>query len=77
MKTIKVWEENESQYDIGVTWAFLVHAYFLEGKHKKSRLAKEKATSTLNQIKNNDYQLSQGYIHLADCAREVHDISWR
>lgn len=74
MKAMKVWEEVESQYDIAVTWAFLAHAYYLEGNLPRVKQAKEKSISILGQLSENNYRMSWGYIHLADCARWTHDI---
>ena len=76
MKAMKVWEETESQYDVAVTWAFLAHAYYLEGNMPIVKQAKEKSMSILGQLNENNYQLSWGYIHLADCARWTHDVKW-
>jgi len=76
MKAMNVWEEAESQYDIAVTWAFLAHAYYLEGNLPRVKQVKEKSMSILGHLNENDYRLSWGYIHLADCARWNHDIKW-
>ena len=76
LKAMKVWEDIESQYDIAVTWAFLAHAYFLEGDISRVEQAKEKAMSILGGMSDNNYRLSWGYIHLADCARWINDVEW-
>lgn len=72
---MKVWEEIGSQYDIGVTWAFLSEAYLLEGKLKKAQQAQEDSMVTLGKLNDNE-PLSWGYLHLADTARRTNNLDW-
>lgn len=75
-KALKVWEANNRQYDIAVTWAFLAHAHYMLNENEKSKKAKEKAMTMLCHLEDTDYRLSWGYIHMADNAYAVRDIKW-
>jgi tetratricopeptide (TPR) repeat protein len=75
-KALATFEEAGSQFDTGITWAYIAEAYYMLGKLQKFKSAKNTSERILSGSNLIDLQLSQAYLFVADCAMRIRDRVW-
>lgn len=73
---LKVFEDVESDFDIGVTWAFIADAYFLLHNESAYRDATSRAMDIVASSRLDDFKLTKAYLYIADCAQRIRDRNW-
>jgi tetratricopeptide (TPR) repeat protein len=75
-KALAVFQEIGSQFDIGITWAYIAEAYYMKSNWQKYENAKSMSKSLLSTLNLTDLQLAQAYLCVADCAMRIGDRAW-
>jgi tetratricopeptide (TPR) repeat protein len=75
-KALAVFQEAGSQFDTGITCAYIAEAYYILGKRQKCADAKRMSESVLSGPNLTNFQLSQAYLCVADCALRIKDRVW-
>lgn len=75
-KALAVFQEIGSQFDTGITWAYIAEAYYIKSNRQKYENAKSKSKSILSTSNLTDLQLAEAYLCVADCAMRIRDRVW-
>lgn len=75
-KALPVFQEIESQFDAGITWAYIAEACYIKGNRQKYDNAKIVSKSILSASNLTDLQLAEAYLCVADCAMRIGDRAW-
>lgn len=75
-KALAVFREIGSQFDAGITWAYIAEAYYMKGSIQKYENAKSKSKSILSNSNLTHLQLAQAHLCVADCAMRIGDRAW-
>jgi len=75
-RALAIFQEAGSQFDTGITWAYIAEAYYILGKRQKCENAKSMSESILSGSNLTNFQLSEAYLCVADCAMRIRDRVW-
>jgi hypothetical protein len=75
-KAILIFQEAGSEFDTGVTWAYIAEAYYLLGKRQKYEKAKIQSKTILSTANLSDFLLTEAYLYIADCAQRIRNLTW-
>ena len=72
-KTLQIFEEMKSAFDIGITWSYLGEAYSLLDDEKRSEKAFSKARKILKDNNIEPLKSAEGFLEMADCGQRLGD----
>lgn len=75
-ESLRIFQNNNRDFDIAITYAYMSDAYFMLNSLNKSNEAKMKAIDTIKKSHLTDYMYTNAYVHFAECAKYIGDKTW-
>jgi tetratricopeptide (TPR) repeat protein len=76
LKALEAFEEVESPFDVGITWAHLAEAYHRLKRKQDFEDARSQSKRILSSSGLSNYKLTQAHLLVADCAERLKHTDW-